>query len=292
MEESTVLYSSEGNFMLELQNYYLKQPFRRTSGHKHHFLEISCVKSGKGAYYVDDRVYEFAAGDVFVFNNIEAHDIDIIGDQELINMVIHFEPQFIWNEGGNMFDYRYLSIFFNRNDSFKNRLRGDMEATKNIFKLLLQVEKEFLERPEGYELMVKVRLLEILVKIIRDFEYVEEAAEPEDRSDPQIGVIKRLLKYIDFNMDNDIRLQDLSEIAHMNPSYLSTLFKRYNGIAPIEYISRKRIHRAEQYLKGSNKSITEIAGLCGFNNAANFNKTFKKYTGITPTDYRNNKGAV
>lgn len=292
MDNNSTLYSAEGNFMLELQNFYLKQPFNRTQGHKHHYLELSCVKAGSGKYYVDDEIYEVEAGDVFVFNNIEHHDIDISGDAELVNMVIHFEPRFIWNEGGNMFDYRYLAIFFNRSSCFKNRLQKDNEATKEIFNMLLQIEQEFNNKQAGYELMVKVRLLEILVRIIRDFHYVAESDIKTVNIDPQLSTINKLLKYIDEHIEDEIRLQDLSEIAHMNASYLSTLFKKYNGIGPIEYISRKRIHKAVQYLKGSDKSITEIAGLCGFNNATNFNKTFKKFTGSTPSEYRNDKGAA
>jgi AraC-like DNA-binding protein len=292
MQDSSTLYSAEGSFMLELQNYYLKQPYYKTQGHRHHYLELSCVKGGRGKYYVDNAVYEVEEGDVFVFNNIEKHDIDVVGDVDLVNMVIHFEPRFIWNEGGNMFDYRYLAIFFNRSSFFKNRLQNGKESTKAIFNLLLQIEQEFINKYPGYELMIKVRLLEILVRIIRDFDYAADGNVKTGNADPQLGTINKLLKYIDAHIEDEIRLQDLSEVAHMNASYLSTLFKKYNGIGPIEYISRKRIHKAVQYLKSSDKSITEIAGLCGFNNAANFNKTFKKFTGSTPSEYRNNKGAA
>lgn len=292
MESHSTLYSAEGNFMLELLNFYLKQPYNKTQGHRHHYLELSCVKAGRGRYYVDETVYEVEAGDVFVFNNIEHHDIDVVGTEDLVNMVIHFEPRFIWNEGGNMFDYRYLAIFFNRSGCFKNRLHNGNEATKDIFNMLLQIEQEFTNKHPGYELMVKVRLLEILVRIIRDFHYVAESDLKTVNIDPQLNTINKILKYIDEHIEDEIRLQDLSEVAHMNASYLSTLFKKYNGIGPIEYISRKRIHKAVQYLKSSDKSITEIAGLCGFNNAANFNKTFKKFTGNTPSEYRNSKGAA
>ncbi len=292
MQDCSTLYSAEGSFMLELQNYYLRQPYYKTEGHRHHYLELSCVKGGRGKYYVDDVVYDIEKGDVFVFNNIEHHDIDVVGDADLINMVIHFEPRFIWNEGGNMFDYRYLSIFFNRSSSFTNRLPNGNEATQAIFNMMLQIEQEFINKNVGYELMIKVRLLEILVRIIRDFDYAADSSLKLESIDPQLATINKLLKYIDEHIEDEIRLQDLSEVVHMNASYLSTLFKRYNGIGPIEYISRKRIHKAVQYLKTTDKTITEIAGLCGFNNAANFNKTFKKFTGNTSSEYRNNRGVA
>ncbi|NLK21926.1 MAG: AraC family transcriptional regulator [Epulopiscium sp.] len=284
-----ILYSSEGKFMLELYNYHLKPPYDGAKGHSHHYLELSCIKSGGGLYYVEDKVYKIEKGDVFIFNNTERHGIHIDDNDELVNMVIHFEPQFIWNEGGNMFDYRYLSIFFNRDDSFENRLIRDCPSTKHIFHLMLEIEKEFNNKSPGYELMVKVKLLEILVNIIRSLEHETKTNNIYNLNNPQLAAINKLLRHIDFNIQDEIRLKDLSQIVHMNPSYLSTIFKKYNGIGPIEYISRKRIHNAVQLLKTTDKSIMEISGLCGFNNMANFNKTFKKFTGITPTESRRNK---
>jgi len=74
----------------------------------------------------------------------------------------------------------------------------------------------------------------------------------------------------------------------MNPTYFSTFFKKYNGLSPIDYIIRKRITRAIEFLRATDKTILEISGICGFNNSANFNKMFKKITGTTPSSYRVN----
>ena len=98
--------------------------------------------------------------------------------------------------------------------------------------------------------------------------------------------LNTVLKYIDSHLDCEIRLAQLADIAHVSPAYFSTLFKRFNGLSPVEYIVHKRVQRAVEYIRTTSKSLTEIAMSCGFNNSTNFYKAFRKVTGHTPAYYR------
>jgi len=279
-----------GKSVLNLHNFHINSTNQSSrKEHRHHYLEISYVKKGSGCYKVEDKYYDMQEGDVFVLNNIESHVIcDVSPYDELVNMVIHFEPRFIWSSESNFFDSRYLKIFFDRNENFQNRLDRNNPATHEIRKLLLEIEEEFLNKQVEYELMIKVKLLNILVNLIRHYGYTKESKDTSTRMKQDIMFMNKVIDYIDSHLSEDIKLSTLSEIAHVNSSYFSTLFKKYNGISPTDYIARKRIYKAMELIKSSDKSILEIAGACGFNNAANFNKTFKKITGKTPTYYRNN----
>jgi AraC family transcriptional regulator len=94
------------------------------------------------------------------------------------------------------------------------------------------------------------------------------------------------MDYIDNHISDEIQLNALADIAHMNPCYFSTIFKKYNGLSPSQYITRKRIYKAIDYLTTSDYSVIEISSLCGYNTAANFYKAFKTVTGRIPKDYR------
>ena len=59
-----------------------------------------------------------------------------------------------------------------------------------------------------------------------------------------IAPINEAIAYIDRHLSENIRLADLAAIAHVSPAYFSTLFKRLNGLSPIEYIVHKRIQLA------------------------------------------------
>lgn len=286
MEVSHAHIEFDGKYLLTLDNHHL-QP--RPAGpylHSHNNLELSCIKSGRGEYVVDDKVYDIQPGDIFVFNNIETHAIGVYPPDELINMVIHFDPRLIWNIGNSLFDARYLNIFYNRNKNFENRLDRENPATGEIQRLFLEIEREFYDKQQEYELMIKVKLLNILVALIRHYGYTEEKPALSSKARKDLSVMNKVLEYIDTHIDQDIRLSDLASIAYMSPSYFSTKFRQYNGISPSQYIARRRVGLAQEYLKTSDKTVIEIANLCGFNNTANFYKSFKKYTGKTPSDFR------
>lgn len=284
------ILNSEGKKLLELVNFDIKPSQDKPKGHNHNFLEISYVKKGKGQYFVDDKVYDILPGDVFLFNNIENHGLRVTGNSNMINMVIHFEPNFIWAISGNSsFDLRYLSIFFNRTQNFQNRFERNNELTKEMSKLLLDIEQEFINKTPEYELMIKIIILKILVSILRGYSFVKEPKDNLKTAYHTLSSIDKIINYIDSHITEEIKLDDLSEIIHMNATYLSYFFKKHYGKNIFEYITARRIERSKEYLQTTDKAIIDISAICGFKSVAGYNKAFKKTTGFTPSEFRKNK---
>ncbi|MFC8509060.1 helix-turn-helix transcriptional regulator [Streptomyces sp. NPDC057411] len=63
-------------------------------------------------------------------------------------------------------------------------------------------------------------------------------------------------------------------------------FKAAYGETPGQYLSRRRIERAEELLRTANLSVTEICTLVGFSSLGTFSGRFKSRTGLTPSEYR------
>ena len=59
------------------------------------------------------------------------------------------------------------------------------------------------------------------------------------------------------------------------------------GISAIEYINRLRIEKAQNMLRKTTMSVTDIALSCGYKNISNFNRIFKSRFEITPALYVN-----
>lgn len=285
MEKYCEILDAYGRYLLSMETYRL-QPSYAGLIHNHHYLEVSYIKEGKGKYHIDDKVYDIEQGDIFIINNIEKHVLVVDEPNSLTNLVIHFEPRFIWSQTEHSFDSRYLQVFFHRNRHFSNRLDHLHPATEKIAKLFDEIEEEFTNAQQGFELMVKVRLLNILVLISRHYAFTVEDPEHHQHFKYGLECINQVLDYIDSHLDQPISLEELAHIAHMNPSYFSTFFKKYNGIAPLKYIRSKRIEKAVEYLKFSDKSIIDIAGCCGFNNMTSFYQAFKEVTATVPAKYR------
>ncbi len=106
--------------------------------------------------------------------------------------------------------------------------------------------------------------------------------------DTSSDFISRIKKFISQNLDQDIRISDISVEVNMNPSYLETLFKKQTGMTVVEYINQQRILKAVSYLSSTDQSITDIGYLIGYNNRQHFSRVFRKMMGVSPGQYRKN----
>lgn len=98
----------------------------------------------------------------------------------------------------------------------------------------------------------------------------------------------QVLEYINERLDQDIKLADLAALLNISPFHFSHQFKQSLGTTPYQYLLQQRIERAKQLLKQTDRSIMEIAFLCGFNSHSHLSKQFRQLTGITPKVYRAN----
>jgi AraC family transcriptional regulator len=100
--------------------------------------------------------------------------------------------------------------------------------------------------------------------------------------------LSHVLDYINDHLEQDIKLADLAALLSMSQFHFSHLFKQAIGTSPHQYLLQQRVERAKQWLKQSDRSIMDIAFLCGFNSHSHLSKQFRQLTGMTPTIYRAN----
>ena len=90
--------------------------------------------------------------------------------------------------------------------------------------------------------------------------------------------LETAMKYIDANLDSPLTLEDIAKNALMSRSYFCTVFKKFNGISPWDYITIKRIEKSVRLLKTSDMNKIEIAS------PSNFYKAFRHVTGKKTSD--------
>ena len=98
----------------------------------------------------------------------------------------------------------------------------------------------------------------------------------------------QVLEYVNEYLNQDIKLADLAALLGMSQFHFSHLFKQSIGTAPYQYLLQQRVERAKQLLKQTDRSIIEIAFLCGFNSHSHLSKQFRQLTGMTPKAFRAN----
>ncbi len=97
-----------------------------------------------------------------------------------------------------------------------------------------------------------------------------------------------LLSYIESNINNDLSNPILAKEIQMSTNAFTRLFAELMGSSPQKYVKQKRVDKACVLLHHTNRSIEEIAGICGFADRYHFSRIFKQITHISPAVYRKN----
>lgn len=101
-------------------------------------------------------------------------------------------------------------------------------------------------------------------------------------------LVQKAIYRIDFDLTADLSLRATAAFLNVNPSYLSTLFKKETGQNFTDYVTQKRMDQAAYLLSSTRMRISAVAQGCGISDDNYFTKLFKHHYGLTPTQYRQN----
>jgi AraC family transcriptional regulator len=158
---------------------------------------------------------------------------------------------------------------------------------RHIESIAMMLFSELKQENLGGRLYIESLANVLAVHLLRQYSAIKPRLTLYNGGLPQRQLIQ-ILEYIDANLHEDIKLADLAQLLGMSQFHFSHLFKQAMGIAPYQYLLQQRIERAKQLLKKSDRSIIEIALVCGFNSHSHLSKQFRQITGMTPKAYRQN----
>ncbi len=99
--------------------------------------------------------------------------------------------------------------------------------------------------------------------------------------------LRRVTEFIDENLDRDLTLTEIAEIADLSPFHFARSFKQATGSTPIQFLMQRRVDLAKRLLADSELPIVEIGLRAGFKNQSHFTTFFRKVTAMTPKAFRN-----
>ena len=129
----------------------------------------------------------------------------------------------------------------------------------------------------------------LLRSLLMEFDCSARLPRHPDHSEVEqfhVNLVNDLLARIHLHPEVYSNASILARYSGYSPDYLARIFKKVMNITPTEAIIEARLQRAKELLLTSQRSISEIADLCGYQNAFYFSNQFKKKLGVSPLKFR------
>lgn len=248
--------------------------------HYHKEIEFILVEQGAHKVYIPGHSLVLRPGDVVVFGSGQWHCAHVVGDEQLVYIVLHIDLESHFDQATMRYSRHFsealhplwaLNYMFWENE----RIRSE------VARIIRGIFGEVARKSKGYEIAVGMHIRQLLLALLRgDRKGVLRA---NDFSDPE--VMKPILEYVDSHITEKIELEQLSRLAGMNYFNFSKFFKKSIGMPFRDYVNRKRIAKAEQFLLTGSQTVDDIARIVGIDNMAHFYKLFKLYNNCTPKQF-------
>jgi AraC-like DNA-binding protein len=258
-----------------------KYDYDRTQGElplHHHLgtLEICYLVKGRQVYSVAGRNYVLSGGDVYITFPDEKH-----------------------SSGGFPEEKGVLYWFLIRLKGIpKNQeLLGLTPAMgRQLARTLLNLpSRHFKGQPRLQELLDSMVLLSMqegdplkkvsLCAVMVEFLLLVIACSRKNIQSQSSQEMTALLRYIDEHLDRPLPVPALASQLLLSTSRFKARFKMEIGMGPAEYVLRRRIAAAQEVLKRSQASVTQVGLQLGFSSSQNFATAFKRFCSMSPSKW-------
>lgn len=236
--------------------------------HTHHFTEMYYITNGVGEFQVEDRRFPVKENSIVIINPHVEHT-EFSSEESPLEFVSLSLEGMIFDFGKSYKEQNYATY---NCDSIKDR----------IIPILHMLLTEAEEEGTNHETVCQ-NLAEMFVINVMRMQNLSLNPSLDTKMSKECGVAKR---YIDSNYMENITLDLLAELTHMNKFYLVHSFTKYTGLSPINYLTQKRVQVSMEYLASTDYSIAQIASSVGFSSQSYFSQVFRKALGMTPVQYR------
>jgi transcriptional regulator GlxA family with amidase domain len=102
--------------------------------------------------------------------------------------------------------------------------------------------------------------------------------------------LRRARDHADRHFAEPLNLKDLASMAALSKYHFHRLFTATYGRTPAVHLAERRIERAQDLLRSTNLSVTEVCFAVGYSSLGSFSSRFTEIVGETPSEFQRRYG--
>ena len=229
--------------------------------HWHDYYEILYLYEGEARQRVDDIEMTLTPGDILIMEPGAVHSTVSLTEKCAIAVILSM-PETIRDCAGHL------------KGGYQKPPYACEAEIREVFNRFRQENREKLP---GYETLLQGCVYEFIG-------YLRRGGSPLSTGNTaEMNQIKLAFSYIEDNIGGPLRLRDVSSSVGYTPEYFSKLFKEVTGYSFKSYVDYARMTRAKRLLLYENRSVSDTAGLVGYEDVSSFCRAFKRVNGCQPS---------
>lgn len=262
----------------DLRNYHAKSNHQPIQLHHHDFYEIYYFISGNVDYLVENKTYHLQPGDLLLMSPLELHQ-PLFSEQSGI-----YERIVLWIDGKKLSalstpEISFLSCFKQSHADTTDRIYHVSEERQGMLLFFLDELASTMNVNTIYSPLISNTLLTWLLCNFHSMTSQTPSIKENRRMSVQIA---NCVDYINVHLNENLSLDLLSKECFISKQHLLRTFKEAMGFSVHQYIQKKRLLTARQYMQNGD-SPKEAALKCGFSDYSVFYRAYIKEYGTSPS---------
>lgn len=241
--------------------------------HQHPFYELAILVDGRCDWIMENTVHSLKAGEALLLPPGDLHGEHTPNQTPCSIIWVGFDAR-------------------RPKPDWRNRIVSLGKEANEIIRTAHTLQQEFLSNKPFSNERQTLLLQTILLLVSRQAqEAVTEPVTESPLNDRQRAYVESAAHYFRQNLADCLSIAQVAAYYFLCPAHFSRLFQLHHGLTPSAFLHRARLEQAAKLLLESRLNIKEIAGQCGFSDAAHFCKAFRKFYDKTPSRYRESFGS-
>ncbi|HIU04781.1 MAG TPA: helix-turn-helix domain-containing protein [Candidatus Coprousia avicola] len=246
---------------------------------------MSYVYAGTCPQVVDGMPITLQENQVLLLDTNCPHSIEELGEGDIMISLV-LEREFLRTDLLGTFAHEsILSQFFvnalNDQTDHNRYVRFHAEHSRRVRRYFQEIMCEYYD-PSSNAVAVLLNLLQLLfAELITVY---EQDFIRRDENHGAVSVVP-IIRYIETHY-RTCTLESVAEHFAVSPNYVTTLLKRHTGMTYMQAVQAQRLGRAASLLRGTDRTVENIAHEVGYENLSFFYRKFRAQYGCLPTAYR------